>query len=197
MTIVPFVLIGLLLFLFSLWKKLREDYIPSFIFSLGFYILFLLFSTYVLAIEFQPGYVFWFCFLGIAAASSAAIYRFKMRRFEVIEAVVLSSLPLLLSLSIHQYIVTARREWIGIVLFMVGLLALYFFLDMHYKKFTWYKSGRVGFTGLVILGIFFLARAVIALLSPSVLSLVRGDAVISGIIAFLSFLSLFKLSRES
>ncbi len=85
---------------------------------------------------------------------------------------------------------------IGVLIISVLLFA-YLLLNMHYKTFSWYRSGRVGFSGLTILGTFFLIRAAIAIFFPNMLSFTGiFDAIISGLISFAAFIAVFNLSRK-
>jgi hypothetical protein len=86
-------------------------------------------------------------------------------------------------------------SFIGFIVIIL-LIVLFYFLDAHYKKFTWYKSGRVGFTGLTTLGLLLLLRAAVAPIVPDMLSFSgKYEAIISGILAFVSFLLVFNLAR--
>ena len=82
--------------------------------------------------------------------------------------------------------------------FVVGLLlvCLYVTLNNYYKQFPWYKSGRVGFSGLVVLGSGFLIRSVVSLVYPNMIFFIgRVDAVLSAAIAFLFFFTVHSLSQ--
>jgi hypothetical protein len=82
----------------------------------------------------------------------------------------------------------------GIVLLII---VLFFFLDSRYKRFVWYRSGRIGFSGFSVLGIFFILRAVFAAAFIDVLSFVGTlDVIISAVVAFFSFLIVFNLARN-
>ncbi|KKT33345.1 MAG: hypothetical protein UW21_C0012G0005 [Candidatus Woesebacteria bacterium GW2011_GWB1_44_11b] len=54
----------------------------------------------------------------------------------------------------------------------------------------------MGFSGLLVAGLFFLIRAGVATAFPTVLSFVGGvEGTVSGIVAFAFFLGLYNLSR--
>jgi hypothetical protein len=77
------------------------------------------------------------------------------------------------------------------------LIVTFYFFETKYKNFSWYKSGKVGFSGLAVLGIFFLVRALVALSFSFVLSFAgKFESVFSGITAFLFFLGVFNLARQ-
>jgi len=79
---------------------------------------------------------------------------------------------------------------------MLVMLFLSYYLDTNYKRFTWYKSGRIGFAGLFTASVIFLVRSVLAITKVHMISFVgSGEAVVSGIMAFVGFLLLFDLGR--
>ena len=77
------------------------------------------------------------------------------------------------------------------------LLTLFAYLDASYKNFSWYRSGRVGFSGLTTLGVLFLLRAAFASFFPDVISFVKYEAILSGVAAFVIFLAIFNLARST
>ncbi len=186
-----------LTFLFFFWRKLKEDYIQNQIFSVGFYSLFGIIIFSAIGIYFIPEYSFWLALLGSLLGLTLGIKKFRFRFFETVEAWSLGALGILLGLYLYEFIYRFQFIYAIISLFLIFIIFLFLMLDKHYKKFTWYKSGKVGFSGLMILGLFFLARCLIALFIPDMLFFVgRVDVIISGVMAFISFLMLFNLSRE-
>lgn len=197
--------LGVLFYLFFIWKRLKEDYLPSRIFSASFIILagaavgiilnyFLIAPLLRSTPIFSPnGTWFWFAFIGAALGLAGVVFKYKMRFFETMEAVALG----------FAFLVFFAFMPSIISLVLVVLLGLFFFLDSRYKRFSWYKSGKVGFSGLALLALFFLIRAFIAMINPDMVSFTgttlfigKVDAVISSILSFIFFLTLYNLSQR-
>lgn len=189
-------LLGAVVFLYLFWKRLKDDYVSSSIFSTGFYIVLgvvlgVLISTYLI-----PSWWFWISIVGATAGFCLGIVRFKLRFFETFEAVTLGLLPWLAIFFLSDSVTNASAYSLGYFLFISSLIVLSYFLMKSYKTFTWYKSGKVGFVGLATASLFFLLRGVIALLFPFVLSFVgSSEVILSGVVSFALFLLLFNLSR--
>lgn len=189
-------LIGILIFLFVFWKRLREDYSETIIFTSAFYVLFGIFISDLIALYFFEKWWFWLGLLGGTIGIILAIFRFRLRVFEVVESGVLGSLALLSM--VYLYSLVQDRDILAgsATLICLALIILFVYFDKHYKDFTWYKSGRIGFSGLTILGLFFLIRAAVALFFNDMISFVSGyEVVLSGVLAFVSFLTVFNLAR--
>lgn len=190
--------IGILVLLFIFWKRLKEDYISNMIFTTSFYILVGVALASLLSFYIVPAWWFWVNILGIAAGLTLGIVRYRLKVFETIDALVPG---MFFWLSMHflrnAISVSDIASLIAFAALMI-LIVLFFVLDNQYKKFAWYKSGRIGFSGLTVLGAFFLARAIVAASFPNVLSFVgKADIIISSIMAFFSFLSVYNLSRRN
>lgn len=192
-----FNIVGLSIFLFVFWKKLREDYPPRKIFTASFYILVGIGLASFLSSKFFSTWWFWTDLAGIFLGFTLGILRFKFRFFESLEALIVGILPWLSLVFLADSIVNSSIvSLIGFIVILL-VIVLYLFLDVHYKKFTWYKSGKVGFAGLTTLGVLFLIRAGIATSFPFVLSFLGSiDSIVSGMIAFTSFLLIFNLARQ-
>jgi len=92
---------------------------------------------------------------------------------------------------------SSLSSFLGFLAILVFILVYYYF-DSHYKKFSWYKSGKIGFSGLVTLGIIFLVRAGVAVSESVVLSFVdKYEAAFSATAALFCFLAVFNLGRKS
>jgi hypothetical protein len=188
--------LGTLLFLFIFWTKLKEDYASEIIFKTAFNILLGILVGLLLAIK-LPFWFLWISTLGAGIGLAVSVQRYKVRNYETLEASVISLLPFLALLFLKDSVLTSSL--VSFIAFLATLvfISLYYYLDLHYKKFTWYKSGKVGFTGLAILGLIFLTRSLIALSRTPVLSFVgKYEAVVSGVAAFVCFLLIFNLSRQ-
>lgn len=202
------VFLGSILYLFVYWRRLREDYSSSLIFESGFlYLLGVLVGVFVSQFIFSKSLVnsyffdkgglwFWGGVIGFTVSFLLGTYIRKIRFYESFEAAGVGMLYLvflvLLILPISQ---NKIANFLPAAIAALTL-ALYYFLDKRYKSFSWYKSGRVGFSGLTAFGVFFLARAVVAVLSPHMISFVGIiDAVLSAVIAFLAFFNVYNLSQ--
>lgn len=192
-----FTLITVLLFLFSFWKKLKEDYTQNQIFTTGFYILLGIGAGNIIAVNLLPAWWFWLSLTGGVIGLIIGKIKFSLRILEAIDAFVSASLFLLAGSFLASWYFGKNNLFLvgsGICILLIGL---YKYLNEHYKRFTWYKSGRIGFSGLAVSGAFFLIRSLIALTNPNMLSFVGSpDVFLSGILAFVSFLALFNLSRK-
>ncbi|OGM21085.1 hypothetical protein A2714_02020 [Candidatus Woesebacteria bacterium RIFCSPHIGHO2_01_FULL_38_9] len=187
-----------LIFLYVFWRRLKEDYTQNQIFTCGFYILLGLVIGSIIADAFAPLWFFWLSFSGAVAGMLLGVYRFKLRIFEVLEASVIGALVLLSATYTFDWITTKNIFSALGALAVVILMIFYALLNKHYKRFTWYKSGKVGFSGMMTLGIFFLIRTIIAILLPHMLSFVGSiDAVISGTLSFLAFITLYNLAGQT
>lgn len=192
-----FTLCGTFLFLFLFWRKLREDYILNHLFTVGFYSLFGLSVFSIISFYLEPKWLFWLSLIGSVIGLVFGISKFHFRIFETLEAWVLGNLGVLIIFYLYEFSKNPKIENVALVLVNCLLIFLFLFLDKHYKKFTWYKSGRVGFAGLTIVGTFFLIRCLVAIVLPNMLFFVgRIDAIMSGSVAFISFLGLLTLSRS-
>jgi len=187
--------IGVFIFLFVFWKRLKEDYITNQVFSVATLVLIGIGIANIISRFYFNGWWFWMAFTGSFIGVIAGIIKYRLRFFEVVEAFVIALLPWLgltfLALAFNTEVKTVI--FTGII---VLLIIIFGFLDSRYKTFTWYRSGRIGFSGLTVLGLFFLIRAAVAVFLPNMVSFVgREDSILSAVIAFLSFFGLFNISR--
>jgi len=151
-------ILGVILFLFIFWKKLKEDYSSNIIFTTAFAIL--IGSSLGLTISriFFPTWFFWFAFLGSILGMFLMITKFKFRFYETIEALILSTIPLISLMFFKDSIVNSSlNSFLAFVTSLILIFLSYWF-DINYKSFSWYKSGRIGFTGISIAIIFFISR---------------------------------------
>jgi len=196
--LIIFNIIGLLIFLFLFWKRLKEDYLPNQIFSTFFYILFFILLTYFISISFFPSWWFWSTYLGFLLGLVISIFRFKLKFYETYEA---AFLGFLICFSLYLLGDSVKNlnavSFFGFTVSML-LIGFFQFVDINYKNFSWYKSGRVGFTGLVISLLFFLVRLLTFLFFPNTLSLVYGFEIYIDSISSFIFLALtYNLSRRN
>lgn len=172
-------ILAFFVFLFVVWKRLKEDYSSENIFSLCFVTASGLMLGYFAAKLFAPQYWFWMEILGILLGYIFLLIKIRLKFYETFEALFIAFLT-----------------WFGIYWLMTSFLAtllvvcfivLFYLLDANYKNFTWYKSGRIGFSGLVTAGLFFLTRSAVV---------EKVDAYLSGITSFIMFLLVYNLARE-
>lgn len=201
--------IGSIVFLFFLWRRLHEDYQPTKVFLTGFYIIGGILIGFVVSVLFvaphlkrlyffdPQGLWFWGSLTGVAITLTLSLLHFKMRFFEGLEAASLG-LFFWFFILLFSYSLIYKISFVLIFsIIIAALIFLFFYIDKKYKSFSWYKSGKVGFSGLTLLAIFFLVRAAIAILNPSMLSFIgKIDALISAILSFIFFLSVYNLSGK-
>jgi len=191
-------LAGVLIFLFLFWKRLKEDYPSEQIFTNSFFVLLGVALGLLIAKKFLPAFWFWGAFLGASLGVLLGVIRSKFRIFEAIEAASLGLLPWLGIYFLGDSIVNSSLPSFLAFFAVTCLVTLFAFLDSHYKNFAWYRSGRVGFSGLTTLAFFFLLRAGFAPFFPFVISFTgRQDAILSGVAAFAFFLLTFNLARQT
>jgi hypothetical protein len=190
-------LISILIFLYILWNKLKEDYSATLIFSSGFTIAITVVIANLLAYRFFPEYWFWMSFIGVIIAVILSVYKYKLAFYEFIDSVVISLHPWLGLIYLDKFASTLNPKILLLVFQVLISAILYLFSEKHYKSFSWYRSGRVGFAGFAVLGIFFILRSAIALTFDDMLSLIGSkDAIISGAVSFIAFLAIFNLSKS-
>jgi hypothetical protein len=186
-----------LLFLFIFWERLKEDYTQNQIFTTGFYVLFGIGCGNIIADNFWVDWWFWSGLVGGVIGLLLGIRRFRLRIFESLEAFVISCLSLFFVITSTNLIFEYSKESLFLVSGLAVFIIIFLMLDKHYKKFTWYKSGRVGFSGLTVLGLFFLTRSIVAMSGLSVLSFAGElEVVVSGVLSFASFLAVYNLSSK-
>lgn len=190
-------LIGILIFLFVFWRRIKEDYASDVVFTAGFLVVAGIILGGLISKQFFPSWWFWASAVGASFGILLGIVRFSLRPFETVEAGVIGLLPWVILIF---WLDSIKNSSLVSLIYSVGILALlglFYFLDGHYKDFTWYKSGRVGFAGLTVAGFFFILRAAIAIFFPSVLSFVgKFEALVSALSAFIFFLLTFNLARS-
>lgn len=190
-------LIGAFVFLYLFWKRLRDDYLSEQLFTTSFFVIIGLAIGLFVSRLIANEWWFWFGLGGICLGVAAAVYRYKLRVFEVVEALAFSFIPwmglVFVSDSINNL---SLSSFVGFVICAL-LLALFIYFDRHYKNFSWYASGRVGFSGLTVGAIFFSLRGLVALFFPFVLSFVgKYEVALSMVSAFIFYLLVFRLSKK-
>ena len=188
---------GLFIFLFIFWEKMKEDYIANQIFSTAFSIILGLILANILARLILPNWWFWLSFVGISVGFVTNIIRFKLRILETLDAIIIAVLPWLGLIFLEHAVVNSNLHSFVGVFVIAFLIGFYLFIESHYRKFTWYKSGRLGFSGLATVGLFFLIRGAIAVLFNDMLSFSgKSDPFLSAMVAFASIFTLYNLARR-
>ena len=187
---------GILIFLFIFWKRLKEDYAAEVIFQSATYVLIGLGVGWAASAWFFPEWFFWASLIGGIIGLAFAILRFKVKFYETLEAFIIGSLPWLSLVFLKDSVVkSSLSSFLAFVAILIMVFVSYY-LDVHYKGYRWYKSGKIGFAGLATAALIFLARSAIAIVKVPMLSFAgSSEAIVSGVAAFLSFLLLFNLGR--
>jgi hypothetical protein len=189
--------LGSLSFLFFFWRRLREDYSGTQIFTTAFYILIGVFLFFAISFNFISPWWFWLSLLGGFLGLILGIFRYKLRFFEVLETFLTAFFPWLTLIFLSDSILKLNLISLVFSVLILGLIGVFYYLDDHYKGFVWYRSGRIGFAGLTTAGLFFLIRMVIATFFPFVISFSgKSDIFLSGIGAFILFLLTYHLARS-
>ncbi len=190
-------ILGVFVFLFIFWKRQKEDFSSEIIFKLAIHILTGLFVGFFIAAYFLKEYWFWFAFAGGTIGVLIAIFRLRTKFYEIFEAFIIASLPLLGIIFLADSVThSSLSSFLGFLVILIIIFISYWF-DANYKNFNWYKSGRIGFSGLAILGLLFAVRFGLALSRIPVLSFVgKFEPVLSGIGILACSLLLVSLGKK-
>lgn len=193
---IAIILLGVLIFLFIFWKRLKEDYASNIIFQSATFIILGIFVGYFLSSRLFPFWFFWASLFGASIGLTLSLIRFKIKFYESLEAFIIAALPWLSLIFLANSVVTSSfSSFLAFVVILI-MVFLSYWLDTHYKSFTWYRSGKIGFAGIATASLVFLIRAVLAIGGVSMLSFVgRFEAIISGVMAFCGFILLYNLGR--
>lgn len=188
-----FASLGVFVFSFNLWRRLKEDYPVDEIFSFTLGVLLAGLLTFFVATNLLPHYSFWVSLLAGAGSGIYFMRRFSFRFFEVVDALAPSYLWLSLFLSLA---LLSGEEMLlhlaGGAISLAGIFA-YSLAAPRYRSFTWYPSGKLGFLGLSSLVVYFLLRAVVEITYTRVLSfrLNPVEVRLNLFVAILLFLTLY------
>jgi hypothetical protein len=188
---------GILIFLFIFWKRLKEDYSPAIIFQAAFYLLLGIGVSQLLSFKLLPNLFFWTSILGALIGLLLGHLRFKVRIYESLESAVIGLLPWMSFVFLKDSVIHASlSSFLGFLAILLIIL-IFYYIDTHFREFTWYKSGKVGFAGLATLALIFIIRSTIALTDTSMLTFSSNyEAIVSGASAFICFILLYNLSRK-
>ena len=190
--------LGAITFLFIFWKILKEDYISEIVFKTASYILVGILIAYLLSFKFLSPWFIWADFIGAILGLIFGIFTLKLKFYEVLEALVVSLLPWVALMFLGDSVVNSSlSSFIGFGATLIIIFISYWLGD-HYKDFTWYKSGKIGFAGLATLAIIFLTRFTVAIFGIHVLSFVDRiyESVVSGVLALVSLGLIINLSKN-
>ncbi len=194
---IVFGLVAFVTYLFLFWKRTKDDVLPNAVFTSSLYVLVGTAIGSLVAYYFQASMMFWIALVGSAVGFLIGKFRYNLPTVESVEALGISLLSVFAFIHLDGVL---RGDMIGLIWFFVGfgMLFLFVILDANYKKLTWYKSGRIGFAGFTVFGLFFLIRAILASFTISMLSLVSPyDVYLSGLASILCFSVVFYLSRKT
>lgn len=189
--------LGIFVFLFLFWRRLRDDYSSEIIFKSAFNILIGILLSFLVWLKFDQIGIFWLSLIGSILGLVISILVLKVKFYETFEAFIISSLPWLSFLFLLDSITHSSLPSFLFFIAMLIFVFISFYLDMHYKEFAWYKSGKIGFAGIVTLGLFFITRSVLAIFGINMVSFVslKVEAIVSAASAFICFILLYNLSR--
>lgn len=189
-------ILSILIFLFLFWKRLKEDYSAEIIFKAAIYILFGILIGWSISVNNFPAWFFWTSFAGGLIGLTFAILRLKVRFYETLEAFIISSLPgLSLIFLSHSATRGSLNSFLAFVIILIMVFVSYYF-DTHYKRFTWYKSGKIGFAGVAVAVLFFLVRTAVAIAKVTMLSFVgSSEVILSGLMTIIGFVMLVNLGK--
>lgn len=188
-------LLSSFIFLFVFWKSLKDDYIPSQIFSTAFSVL-IFFGLGCFLSKYSDAFRFWILFASLIVGYIIGFVRSRIKAYEGLDGLIISIAFALLPTALF-FINSWDISYSLFYLTLVFVSIIYFSVKRYYKTFIWYKSGRRGFAGLFTLGIIFLIRSLISIFKPDfTLMLMEYDIFISGLISFTAFLNIFVLGSK-
>lgn len=189
-------ILGFSIFVFLLWRSLKDDYIPEKIFNLAACVAIGLFAGLLVSKWFVPGYWFWLEFGGITIFYVIAIKKLKIKFFESLEGMVSGLLPWV-GLT-YLSIAISRSSLASFLAFWVCLISffLYYFINSRYRTFSWYKSGKIGISSTLTLFLVFLIRGVVSVFYPTAISFVgKYEIYFSGVVMLVILLLILKLIK--
>jgi hypothetical protein len=189
-------LFSVIVFQYFFWKKLKDDYSQYQIFTSGFYSLFGIAAGFIISHLYFPAYWFWCSLIGSISGLLIGRYRLRMKFFETLEAWIIGSLSIFLIYNIYDITGEPSLDRVIGMIAVILLIVLFFYINKRYKKYVWYRSGKVGFSGLLVAGLYFVFRASFSVFSGIMNKSAIPDAIASSIVAFVSFLTLYNLAKK-
>lgn len=191
-------LLGILTLLYLFWKILKADYHHEKIFNLAFLIIISIFFVSAINFYFPNNFWLWSDLTAATVVFLITIKRQKMKFFETFDAMIISLLPWIGFVYLSDAI--SKSSLTSFLAFWMTLVCIfiYFFTSSNYRSFIWYKSGRVGFAGVVTAVIYFLIRFVISFFYPNIISMSGKFEVYLSLSAALLFgVLLYNLFRKN
>lgn len=189
--------LGILIFLFIFWKRLKDDYSSQIIFTVSTYIILGILVGSLISSRFFADWYLWAGFVGAILGLIFGMLRFRVKFFESFESVVISCLPWAAFTFLMDSVSESSLSSFLTFLAVLFVIFVFYYLDTHYREFTWYKSGKVGFAGMVTLIVIFVTRFAVSLAGISVISFVdKYEVWVSGGGALVATFLLFNLSRK-
>lgn len=190
--------LGVVVFLFLFWRRLKDDYASETIFKTAFAVLAGIFVGFLVSLRFSREGFFWMIVLGGLAGLGISIRRIKIKFYESFEALILSSIPWLALIFLSDSVIHSSLISFLAFLAMLIFIFIFYFLDLHYKTFTWYRSGKIGFAGLATLTMFFICRFLLAIFKVNVISFLKGrtEIEISAGAAVVCLLLVYNLTND-
>ncbi len=167
----PFVFFGVVIWLFTSWKNLRQDYQEDQIVPLTFesMLVFLFVSrfTYIalninevgyniigwLNVFSFPGFHFWAGFLAFLVFVYIYSKKKELVFLDIIEKLTLPFVKTFIIVTLGYFLFSPSVYSLVILILPVTLLLLSIYLK-NYRSFLWYPSGRVGFMFFALTGTF-------------------------------------------
>ena len=191
-----FSFVGIIVFLFFLWRGLREDYKVNEIFSFGFHVIIFMIIGLLVSLIFYKTAWFWLSYVGAIIGFVIGLNRAKIKFLDGLETAVLSFFYLFEVVLVGFFLNLYSPLSFAIMVFVLWLLLLFYFLKGKYKSFGWYKSGRIGFSSLAVLIIFFASRVPVAIFFPDMISFLgKFDAIPSLLVCLFFIFILIRLSK--
>lgn len=189
-------MVAALSFLYFFWKKLKDDYSAYQVFSVGFYSLVGLFIGFLISKFYLQSFWFWLPMVGSSLGLVYGINHFKLNFFESFEGWVIGTLSIITIENLNKLI--WNFDFFNIINFLVALslILIFFYINRRYKRYVWYRSGKVGFSGLLIAGLYFVFQASFLMISGIMNQVKIFEAILFGLFAIGSFLTLFILAKN-
>jgi hypothetical protein len=203
----PFVFLGIIIWLFTSWKNLRQDYQEDQIVPLTFesMLIFLFASRFLYIVlnfdEFGynlirwlnvfslPGFNFWAGFLVLLVFVYIFSRRHELVFLDIIEKLTIPLVKTFIIVTLGYFLFSPSIYSLLIFILPIALLLFSLYLR-NYRSFLWYPSGRVGFMFFALTGIFSFYYALATMI------IVRTDfTVVIGLLTTLaSFYTIYLLS---
>lgn len=192
-----FLFLGSISFIFLFWRRLKEDYLSFQIFSAAFYQLAGIILGVILSYYYLRTWIFWFSFLGAMFGLLIGVFRYKLKIVESFEASFAGLLVLLSWILLGLNFFFSNFLYYSLFLISLLMIGLFLFLDKHYKFFSWYKSGRIGFSGFATASVFFIILSLLAIICRDMLFFLGTKDIVlaTGLAIFFSFF-LYIISRK-